>query len=506
VRALVTRGANGRAQSPNDRTAKAGSMGKRLDATLTKVDASTVAGSLTKAWTLTSTAPKRESIAVLLAQSALETGHWRSCHAYNLGNAKATARWEGDFCFYAADEIVNEAQAALALAERAPRTDGGAGHNVELTRLKSGLVQVTLHPDHSWCRFRAFTTLDAAAADYLELLQRRFARAWPAVVAGNPEGFIRTLHEVGYFTASVERYLPPVLQLFKQFNTLLAAPEVPPSAPHAELKLPVSPAGRPTLRHGAKGALVLELQTMLAKQAYEGVPLSGSFDEATRAAVELFQLQHVDEKGLALKSDGEVGPKTWWALLNPSGDAQRSFLPAPSTQGLTPTRKSLLAALDAEHRKPVFETPDGSNRSRDIDAYFGETGIRGKPWCCAFVSWALAQTLGKPPIKSTHYVGVQLMWVAAKELGWEEQQPKPGDVFVQLKSAGTGHTGFVVGVSADGETIYTCEGNCGNRVKYGQRPRASIHHFIDVLRDGQEQTFARGTNLKLDDVSDERTV
>src|SRR4051812_22409528 len=106
-------------------------MGKRLDATLTKVDAGTGARSLTKAWGELSDAPaKRESIAVLLAQSALETGHWKSCHAYNLGNAKATAKWDGDYCFYTADEIVNEAQAALALTERAPRTDGKAGHNV----------------------------------------------------------------------------------------------------------------------------------------------------------------------------------------------------------------------------------------------------------------------------------------------------------------------------------------------------------------------------------------
>ncbi len=159
--------------------------------------------------------------------------------------------------------------------------------------------------------------------------------------------------------------------------------------------------------------------------------------------------------------------------------------------------------LDAEHEKPVFETPDGSNRSKDIDAYFGETGVRGKPWSCAFVSWALAQTLGKAPINGTYYLGVQLMWAAAKELGLEETQPKPGDVFVQLKSAGTGQAGFVVGLSADGNTVYTCEGNCGNRVKYGQRPRASIHHFIDALRDGQGQDFARGANVTLDAVSDD---
>jgi hypothetical protein len=180
-------------------------------------------------------------------------------------------------------------------------------------------------------------------------------------------------------------------------------------------------------------------------------------------------------------------------------------LSAPSVDGLTETRSKLLQLLDMEHAKPVFENPDGSNKSPDIDRYWGDPSLRGNPWCCAFVSWALRETLGKLPINGKHHVGVQVMWVEAKQLGMAVNTPKPGDVFIQIKSKGTGHTGFVVGVSQDGQSVYTCEGNCGNRLKYGLRPTSSIHHFIDCIRDGQGDDFPRGTSVAVDDVGDDGT-
>ncbi len=62
---------------------------------------------------------------------------------------------------------------------------------------------------------------------------------------------------------------------------------------------------------------------------------------------------------------------------------------------------------------------------------------------------------------------------------------------MQIKSGGRGHTGFVVGVSEDGESIYTGEGNCGNRLKIGLRKISSISHFIDCLEDAQSVDFER---------------
>ncbi len=478
----------------------------RVEAQATQVTFLELASALEASWKKRwGKKPSRDTLSVLLAQSALETGHWKYSYCFNLGNAKAGPSWTGDHCFYPADEIVSPHQAAMAYAARGPRTDGIIGHDVELDSLSSGQVRVTLHPDHPWCRFRAFSTLAEGADDYLALLHDRFAPAWPALTSGEPRQFVIALRKLNYFTASLDRYLPPVLKLFEKYRKALNDKKPPRAARSVSLPLPTNSNARPTIRQGATGNLVLELQERLIALGYADVPTHGRFNDRTLSAVELFQLQHIDSAGSPLVADGIIGPKTWWALGNASGDAQKSSIFVPPLEGLTPSRSRLLALLDREHRKPVFEHPDGSNRSRDIDKYFGRTGVLGAPWCCAFVSWALRETLGELPIGGKHHLGVQVMWVMARDLNMETTSPKPGDVFVQIKSGGTGHTGFVIGISEDGERVYTCEGNCGNRLKYGQRSRSSIHHFIDALGDDQSDDFPRTTHRLMESLDQERT-
>jgi hypothetical protein len=60
-------------------------------------------------------------------------------------------------------------------------------------------------------------------------------------------------------------------------------------------------------------------------------------------------------------------------------------------------------------------------------------------------------------------------------------------------------------VSENGQTIYTCEGNAGNRLKLGQRDRSTIHHFIDCLQDGQADVFPRRSDLNFVNLDDEET-
>jgi hypothetical protein len=249
------------------------------------------------------------------------------------------------------------------------------------------------------------------------------------------------------------------------------------------------------------------LQKILLANGYKehGLKVSGIFDAATKANVEIFQLQHIDRSGRPLGADGVVGEKTWWALLNPSGEAQKNHLSPPASAGLTQARAALMDVCIAEHQKPVFEIPDGSNRSESIDAYWPASEFLGLPWCCAFVSWALKQATGKFPIGDTHHIGVQRMWLAAKNSGMKTDSPKPGDIFIQIMSGGKGHTGFVLGVSENGQTIYTCEGNAGNRLKLGQRDRSTIHHFIDCLQDGQADVFPRRSDLNFVNLDDEET-
>lgn len=238
---------------------------------------------------------------------------------------------------------------------------------------------------------------------------------------------------------------------------------------------------------------VVHLQGLLSSLGYfqDHTPPDGIFEHVTHDNVVLFQTQHIDVKGRQLKADGVVGGKTWWALKNPSRDAQRNHFQPVIPDGLTPKRRQLLEVIYEEHGKSVFEVPDKSNRSPDIDGYWGPSGIIGKPWCCAFVSWALNEVLGFYPIGGAHHIGVQKMWGAARRADMASPAPKPGDIFVQIFSGGKGHTGFVVGVSKDGKSIYTGEGNCANRLKIGLRKINSISHFIDCLGDDQTKGFGR---------------
>lgn len=64
----------------------------------------------------------------------------------------------------------------------------------------------------------------------------------------------------------------------------------------------VTPNGRPTLRRGASGKLVKEIQAKV------GVVVDGKFGSNTEAAVRAFQ------RAEGFTPDGIVGPKTWGAL------------------------------------------------------------------------------------------------------------------------------------------------------------------------------------------------
>ncbi len=119
------------------------------------------------------------------------------------------------------------------------------------------------------------------------------------------------------------------------------------------------------------------LQKLLYSNGYlrDSLPADGLFGQVTHDEVVLFQLQHIDEQGQSLKPDGEVGPLTWWALKNPSGESQRNHFEGAIPNGITNTRNLLLSLIIEEHDKPVFEIPDGSNRSPDIDESVDRTPL-----------------------------------------------------------------------------------------------------------------------------------
>lgn len=147
-------------------------MGTKLPATRTPISVPELAEALRVAAGAELGAQlTRDAVLVLLAHWHLETGGGVFCIAWNLGNAKSVAGDGYDWTEFATTEVVH-------------------GETI-----------------HVMGRFRAFATLDAGAADYVRLLAHRFARAWPAVLAGDVEAFARTLHELGYYTASVDSYV-----------------------------------------------------------------------------------------------------------------------------------------------------------------------------------------------------------------------------------------------------------------------------------------------------------
>jgi hypothetical protein len=129
----------------------------------------------------------RDSLLVLLAQSALETGFWHSCWNYNLGNVKAVSGDGYDFYQIRCNEIV-------------------------------GGKVVWISPPDPGCSFRSYDTLDEGALSYLMLLRDRFRPAWPAVLEGDPVGFCHLLKLAHYYTADEGLYTAGVVRCYHQLD------------------------------------------------------------------------------------------------------------------------------------------------------------------------------------------------------------------------------------------------------------------------------------------------
>lgn len=117
------------------------------------------------------------TIPLLLAQSALETGHWKQCWNWNLGNSKAGKGWTGEICQYP------------------------CGENFIVEKMS---VEIKFRPPARACSFQSFRTLEDGARNYLTLLQKRFAPAWHAVVSGDATAFVRRIKAMNYFTGPID--------------------------------------------------------------------------------------------------------------------------------------------------------------------------------------------------------------------------------------------------------------------------------------------------------------
>jgi peptidoglycan hydrolase-like protein with peptidoglycan-binding domain len=253
-------------------------------------------------------------------------------------------------------------------------------------------------------------------------------------------------------------------------------------------------------------AFVIRLKQLLKEQGFWDRPTDNSYyGEVTQPALRQFQLSHVDQDGKYLLADGVVGPKTWWALANPSGPEQRNFISGP--EGITianPSRdtefnarygkfslqrQAFIRLLFYEHSKGVREIPDGSNKGGEVNKYLQSYGP--SPWCALFQSWAYTQVTGNLPLGSVQ-AHVQTWYNLAKRQKMITDSPVPGDLAVWFFDKGAGHVSAVVADS--GRHFNTIGGNEGNRVKLGLRDRKrepSLKGFIRLFDDNPPTSFKR---------------
>ena len=180
-----------------------------LAATKTPISVVDLESALHAAWAdKFGTPPPTNAVEVLMSQSALETGAWAKCIAFNLGNIKSPHGADGDWCFFTTHETLST-EAAQRVA--AASTPSAPAHLVSPT-------DVVLEPRHPGCRFRAFSTLAAGARWYLDFLAAHEATAWPAVLAGDPFAFSHALKLHGYYTADEATYTAGVVRFFDAYG------------------------------------------------------------------------------------------------------------------------------------------------------------------------------------------------------------------------------------------------------------------------------------------------
>ena len=194
-------------------------MGVEKPAKRTPVTPEQVFLALGTAWQLlTGSPPDRKVLHILHAQSALETGHWKSVMNYNLGGAKKHG--DCDWTFFTTTERLPHKAADQLISSAKPG---------EVTVLKQDdkFKTVKVSGKQSMNCFASWDDLDTAAKDHLALLFRRFPTAVEAAKKGDATGYVRELKKRGYFTASEEEYSKIVNSIARRYTRELQSVQLP---------------------------------------------------------------------------------------------------------------------------------------------------------------------------------------------------------------------------------------------------------------------------------------
>lgn len=138
--------------------------------------------------------PSKKTLAILVAQSALETGWWKAgLHCWNFGNTRCNP-----------DKLSEDEY---------------------FTMFKCGEIikgkEVFFIPPDPRSVFQAFESDEAGVRHHLRFLSTKnnYRNAWVQAVKQSPDQYIIELKKAGYFTAGLERYKKTFVSVY---NTILA--------------------------------------------------------------------------------------------------------------------------------------------------------------------------------------------------------------------------------------------------------------------------------------------
>lgn len=130
--------------------------------------------------------PSLDSLAIIWAQTTLETGHFRSCYNGNVGNIKKLPNQK--YTSFKCSEIINGKEEFFV-------------------------------PYHPQTFFAAWDDPLGGMVAYIQFLKRpRYKDAYAQLVAGNAIKYSAALKVAGYFTADLIGYTKGVVSLSEQFK------------------------------------------------------------------------------------------------------------------------------------------------------------------------------------------------------------------------------------------------------------------------------------------------
>ncbi len=172
--------------------------------------------------------PTAACLALALAKCALETGRWKSCHCWNWGNIKAGEKYEGMYCAFELNEVLNGKVVWFGPRGRLDRKGG--------TVIAEPFADP---PGHPQTRMRAHENEFTGADAYVEFMLKgsggRFRPAFDRMVAGDAAGMVHAMKLAGYMTADEAPYAKAVISIDREYTGKIAGLNPAPSATEEEV-------------------------------------------------------------------------------------------------------------------------------------------------------------------------------------------------------------------------------------------------------------------------------